>query len=276
MIVTLSCSDTNTTNELPLSKTEILNVSYGTDNEQKYDIYLPEGRNSNTTKVILLVHGGGWVEGDKNDMNAYATYLQENLPNHAIVNINYRLASIGNPPFPMQIDDIKSIIGQLAQKKEEYQVSNNYGFIGISTGAHLSLLYAYAHDTNKNVKMVCSIVGPTNFTDTSYTNATDPGYMALFNSIQQIMGINYEDNIEYYKSVSPYHQVNNTSPPTLLFYGGKDPLIPTSQGVEMQQKLESLGIQNEFTLYPDEGHVWDGENLLDIATKMVSFITAHL
>lgn len=277
MLFSLSCSNNdNTTNELPLSKTEIIDVSYGTNSEQKYDIYLPEERNSNTTKVILLIHGGGWIEGDKNDMNGYVTYLQSNLPDYAIVNINYRLASVGNSPFPMQIDDIKSIIAQLKQKKEEYQISSNLGLIGISAGAHLSLLYAYAHDNDENVKMVCSIVGPTNFTDPSYTNATGIGFIAIFNSIQQITSINYEDNIEYFESISPYHRVVNTSPPTQLFYGGVDPLIPTSQGVEMHKKLEDLSIINEFTLYPNEGHGWVGENLLDTATKISSFIVTHL
>jgi acetyl esterase/lipase len=277
MVFFVSCSNNdNTTNDLPLSKTEILDVSYGTNSEQKYDIYLPEGRNSNTTKVILLIHGGGWVEGDKNDMNGYVTYLQSNLPDYAIVNINYRLASISNSPFPMQIDDIKSIFTQLEEEKEEYQISNNFGLIGVSAGAHLSLLYAYAHNNDKNIKMVCSIVGPTNFTDPSYTNATDPGFMVLFSSFQQIIGINYEDNIEYFESISPFHRVNSSSPPTLLFYGGEDLLIPTSQGTGIHQKLEDLGITNEFTLYPNEGHGWVGENLFDTATKIASFIVIHL
>ncbi len=276
MIFSLSCSNNDNTNELPLSKIEIIDVPYGSSNEQKYDIYLPQGRNSNITKVILLIHGGGWVEGDKNDMNGYVTYLQSNLPDYAIVNINYRLASVGNSPFPMQIDDIKSVFTQLKQKKEEYQISSNFGLIGVSAGAHLSLLYSYAHNDDENIKMVCSIVGPTNFTDPSYTNATDLGFIALFSSFQQITGIIYEDNIEYFENISPYHRVNSTSIPTQLFYGGQDPLIPTSQGTEMHQKLEDLGVINEFTLYPNEGHGWVDENLLDTATKMTSFIVTHL
>ncbi len=274
LIFSFVCSNTNDTDALLVSKTEILDISYGTSDKQKYDIYLPEGRNSSTTKTLLLIHGGGWIGGDKNDMNSYVTYLQTNLPDYAIVNINYRLASIGNSPFPMQLDDIKSVFSQLKQMEEEYQISNNFGLIGISAGAHLSLLYSYTHDDD--IKMVCSIVGPTNFTDTSYTQATDPVFMGLFSSLQQITGVNYEDDIEYYKSISPYHRIQSFSPPTLLFYGGQDPLIPTSQGIEMQQKLENLGIANEFTLYPNEGHVWEGENLFDTATKLVFFIETHL
>ncbi|HYH14654.1 MAG TPA: hypothetical protein VD794_05530, partial [Flavisolibacter sp.] len=43
-----------------------LNVAYGTDSAQRMDIYLPAGRN-NTTKVLVLIHGGGWASGDKSE-----------------------------------------------------------------------------------------------------------------------------------------------------------------------------------------------------------------
>ena len=45
-------------------KTE-LNVGYGTDALQKIDVYLPANRTTTTTKVIILVHGGGWSQGIK-------------------------------------------------------------------------------------------------------------------------------------------------------------------------------------------------------------------
>ena len=275
LLINLSCSDATDTVLNTLEETSFLNESYGSDSDQKYDIYLPEGRSVTTTKVFILVHGGGWTQGDKNDMEGYVSHLQTSFPNYAIVNINYRLASIGNSPFPMQIDDIKTIINQLKQKSSEYQISTNYAFIGISAGAHLSLLYSYAHNDDNNVKMVCSIVGPTNFTDTSYTDTTNAGFTALFNSFQLITGVNYSGNIEYYKSISPYHRVNNSAPPTILFYGGLDPLIPTTQGISMREKLNELGVINEFTLYTNEGHLWVGENLLDTATKLDAFITSN-
>ncbi len=84
LIFSLACSNINEANDPLLSKTEILDVSYGISDIQKYDIYLPEGRNSGITKVLLLVHGGGWIGGYKNDMNGYVTYLLANLPEYAI------------------------------------------------------------------------------------------------------------------------------------------------------------------------------------------------
>ncbi len=270
----LSCNDENTI-DTPLEKAEFIDVTYGEHQQQKYDIYLPKERNAASTKVFVLIHGGGWIEGDKKDMTALATELQKSYPNYAVVNINYRLASINNSPFPMQIDDIKDVISHLKQKSEEYQISNQYALIGTSAGGHLSMLYAYAHDSKQEVDMVASIVGPTNFTDDAYINATGTGYQYIFALIQQITGINFKTDSDYFVDVSPFHVATSAAPPTILFYGGKDNLVPASQGIEMHAKLNQLGVTNEFTLYPNEGHGWEGESLFDTITRLRAFINTH-
>jgi acetyl esterase/lipase len=98
-------------------------------------------------------------------MNVIKDLIRLDLPNLAIANINYRLANQSEKPYPMQIEDITSIINFLKENKAKFTISENIGFIGTSAGAHLSLLWSYAFDDNKKVNMVCSIVGPTNFTD---------------------------------------------------------------------------------------------------------------
>ena len=233
-----SCSSDNdeTADNMPLAASEILNVSYGSNGDQKYDIYLPEGRTDEMTKVFILVHGGSWVGGDKADLNFMVDLLKVQFADYAIVNINYRLASVGNSPFPMQIDDIETIVSDLKSKSEEYQITDEYGFIGASAGAHLSMLYSYKYDDTSDVNMVCSIVGPTNFTDDAYVN--DPAFADFAAGVQLITGVNYSTNPEFYEDLSPYHIVTASAPPTILFYGDSDPLIPTSQGVDMNAKLE--------------------------------------
>ncbi|WP_117880583.1 alpha/beta hydrolase [Aureibaculum luteum] len=275
LLLFISCTDDTPNAEIELEKSEIIDVSYGDHEEQKYDIYLPKGRTTQATKVFILVHGGGWVEGDKKDMKDFIPELQQESPNYAIVNINYRLASQGNSPFPMQIDDIKAVIAQLKAKKDEYQIANNYAFIGTSAGAHLGMLYSYSYDTNKDVEMVCSIVGPTNFTDNAYVNPTELTYLFLALQIQTITGVSFEQNSQFYIANSPYHVVTEDAPPTLLFYGDEDPLIPSSQGIDMHAKLDELGVTNEFTLYSGEGHGWEGANLLDTTVKLRAFIQAN-
>ena len=269
-----SCSDNSYNaddpqDQMPLEFRQELNVSYGSDSDQVFDIYLPEGRTLDT-KVMVLVHGGGWTSGDKADMNYLRDIILQDLPDVAIVNINYRLADETNQPYPMQINDITTIINMLKANQSDYVISDDFGFVGVSAGAHLSMLWSYAFDTNSDSKMVASIVGPTNFTDPAYLENENP----LLQEILDTFGL--DTSIPFLEEVSPYHQVTNDAPPTILFYGGQDPLIPTSQGVDMEAKLATLGVTHQFTLYPNAGHGWIGIELLDTWTKLKAFTQTHL
>ena len=248
---------------------EALNVSYGNDAKQTFDIYLPANRTEDT-KIMVLVHGGGWSGGDKSEMNAFRDFVKQELPNLAIVNMNYRLADDNNSPYPMQINDITSVINYLKENRENYTIDDDFGFVGVSAGGHLSLLWSYAFDTDNDVKMVCSVVGPTNFTDSAYLNNTDPALQELID----LFGI--DPTTEFLEEVSPLHRVTASAPPTILFYGGQDPLIPTTQGTAMRDKLEMLGVTHQFTLYPNAGHGWVGLDLLDTGIKLKAFTQTHL
>lgn len=278
VVVALSCTkdDSNNSNGGndnptldPSQQYQELNISYGTDNDQVFDLYLPANRTSDT-KVIILVHGGGWSGGDKVDMNDFRDIIKQDLPNYAIANMNYRLADADNNPYPMQINDITAVVNYLKNIDDDYVFSDDYGFVGVSAGAHLSLLWTYAFDTGNNAKMVCSVVGPTNFTDPAYLNNTDP-------AVQEIIDLyGIDPTTEFLEEVSPYHRATASAPPTILFYGGQDPLVPTTQGTDMRDKLNELGVTNEFTLYPDAGHGWVGLELLDTWTKLKAFTQTYL
>ena len=251
----------------PAVAEQLNEISYGSDEEQVYDLYLPENRDTET-KIIVLVHGGGYTSGDKSDMFAYQEFLKQEIPEVAVANMNYRLADSDNAPYPMQIDDLTEVVADLKDKRVEYQVSDDIGFVGISAGGHLSLLWSYAFDIDNQVNMVCSIVGPTNFLDDAYRNTDDPVLLEIKN--------NFNDDPDFLREVSPLFQATATSPPTILFYGGQDPLIPNSQGIDLDARLTELEVPHEFTFYEEEGHGWTGLNLFDTSEKLTSFIEEHL
>src|SRR6187402_970454 len=117
----------------------MLNVSYGTNTQQKMDVYLPATRTATTTKVMIMIHGGGWNTGDKADFNEYVDSLKKREPTFAIFNINYRLANIPDL-FPAQEQDVKAAIEFINSKRQEYRVSDKFALIGASAGAHLAML----------------------------------------------------------------------------------------------------------------------------------------
>ena len=259
-----SSSESPAINSNTTVASEQMNISYGSSTKQTYDLYLPANRNSETTKTLILIHGGSWTGGDKSDMNEILGMVKRNLPEYAVVNMNYRLSTTGNPAFPMQTDDIAAVIAKL--KTEDYKISNKLGLIGFSAGGQLSLLYSYAFNADNAIKMVASIVGPTNFTDTNYlTN----GENALFT---QILGATYANNPNLYTQNSPLFRATTTSPPTLLLYGNADFLVPITQGQDMQAKLVSLGVFSEFKLYNGGHGTWSYTDRLDAESRLVNFI----
>ncbi len=272
LFLTASCS--NTDENVPqvenLVAQTLLNVSYGSDAEQIADIYLPANRMSITTKTILVVHGGGWSGGDKADLSPIITTLQSQFPNRAIVNMNYRLGTTESPGFPKQIQDIEQLIAHL--KSSDYQIANQYALVGVSAGAHLSLLYSYKYDSNNEVKAVASIVGPTDFTDPNYN--TSP----LFNGgLSPLVGaFTYQNNPEIFIEVSPATHVNNQSPPTAMFMGDQDPLVPATQGPILKQKLDNVDVENELTIYNGGHGNWDEPSLINFQQKLIAFINTHL
>lgn len=267
-----SCSDDDSTEVAPVEASAQLDVSYGSNDMQKYDMYLPANRSAQSTKVLVLIHGGGWTEGDKEDMNGVVELMQEKHPNHAIVNTNYVLADATTPAFPNQFLDVDSVIDQLTQKSDELQILPEFGLIGISAGAHLSLMYDAVYDTDDQVKFVADIVGPTDFTDPFYTsNPTFPiSLAALVDENAYPAGSNYAEVI------SPVYQINTASSPAVLFYGNEDPLVPLTNGSSLDQAMTSSQISHGFTIYQGGHGNWSAPDLINVYDQIGDYINAYL
>lgn len=153
-IFLFSCKKEKVNNPPPASdaeKTE-LNVSYGTDAKHKMDMYLPAGRTTSGTKVIILIHGGGWSSSDKAELSVYVDTLKRRLPGYAIFNINYRLASGTTNLFPTQENDVNAAVGFIYAKRNEFVISDKFVLLGNSAGGHLSLLQAYKYTSPVKIK----------------------------------------------------------------------------------------------------------------------------
>ena len=246
------------------------NISYGSDGEQKMDIYLPKDRSATTTKVFVLIHGGCWSSGYNSGFSSVLNNLKNTYPDYAVINLNYRLGTVNNPGYPKQIEDIQKALSEI--QKTEYTVSNEYFFYGISAGAHLSLLYGYAFDPNHEVKGICNVVGPSEFADSAYTNSFTESYITPF-----LVGTEtINQNPALFDEVSPAKQVTANAPPTISFYGGADTFVPSSQLTLLHDQLDDFGVYNESTLYPTKTHTsWTQAEINDFTTKLGQFLETY-
>lgn len=229
-------------------------IPYGTHPLQIMDISIPEGPQDARYPVVLTLHGGEWVSGDKAAMGHYtATVLASDCIH---VNINYRLLNNGIPaeaetPYEEMLGDIEAAFDFLVQNADQYQVDTaKAGIAGYSSGGHLALLYAYTRtDASIPIKFVISEAGPANFLDPkTFTEDGDTwlheshnghGNLEVWPSMPKeyrlsligaITGTEYgePDWEEAWKKASPAYAVTPSSPKTYLFYGSHDSVVPIS------------------------------------------------
>ena len=256
-----------------LTEKTVLNVEYGTNPSQKMDIYLPPGRQTTTTKIIVMIHGGGWVIGDKSDFTEYVDTLKRRLTGYAIFNINYRLATGISNYFPTQENDVKAAIEFIYGKRNEYQISNKYILLGASAGSHLALLQSYKYSSPIKVKAVVDFFGPIDLVDMyNYPASASAPPSALV----AVIGATPTTNPALYQQSSPITFVNAQSPATIIFQGGADPLVSPSQSLALKNKLQSMGVVHQYFLYPTEKHGWTGAPLTDSFDKIVQFLSANV
>ncbi len=248
----------------------MLNVSYGNNAQQKMDVYLPATRSTATTKVIIMIHGGGWNSGDKTDFNEYVDSLKKREPSYAIFNINYRLA---NTPdiFPAQEMDIKAAVEFIYNKRQEYKISDKFVLIGGSAGGHLALLQGYKYSTPVKPKAIIDFFGPADLID-MYNNPPNPLVQPL---LVAVTGVIPTANTLYMQS-SPINFISSQSPPTMILHGGLDIVVAPSQSALLNTRLQTAGVIHQYFFYPTEGHGWVGANLTDSFNKIQAFLAANV
>lgn len=115
-------------------------ICYGAHPLQKLDVYRPKGE-AGRLPVIVNVHGGGWVYGDKELYQYYAMSLAQR--GFAVVNFSYRLAP--EDKFPAQIEDVKAVFDWVHTHADQYGMDAGKLFaVGDSAGANLLGLYCAA------------------------------------------------------------------------------------------------------------------------------------
>jgi acetyl esterase/lipase len=256
-----------------LSAQTLTDVSYGSDALQKMDVYLPAGRSTDTTKLIVMVHGGAWIEGDKSEFASFVPILQQRFPGYAIANINYRLATQVANPFPTQENDMKAAVNFLIEKSGTYHISQKIVLLGASAGAHMALLQAYKY-SSPQIKVVVDFFGPVDMN--GLYNFYPPGSFGQL-AFQTLLNGNPVSNASMYIQSSPISFVSAQSPPTIIFHGTTDDVVPITQSSALRDKLTSFGVKNQMISYPNVGHeVWSSAIMNDVFNKVEVFVKGYV
>ncbi len=114
-------------------------ISYGPHGKWNLlDVYRPKEAGDDLLPVIVSVHGGGWVYGDKDRYQYYCMDLARR--GFAVVNFSYRLAP--EDRFPAAVEDVNAVFWWLLDHAAEYHLDLDRLFtVGDSAGGQLSAQY---------------------------------------------------------------------------------------------------------------------------------------
>jgi acetyl esterase/lipase len=236
--------------DTPLVYEEKTDLTYGKNIAQKYDLYLPSTRNTRNP-VIVLLHPGAWRIGDKAQVNSLVKLMISKRLNCAIVNANYRLTSTTGITYTQQIEDINTLLIKIKNESKNLGISSNFFLVGISAGGHLAMLYANSPLGEKLAVGVAGVVPPVNLTSTEFRNGD------LKTDIVKLIGKTYTEAPEEYFKASPIFQLNQASPPMIVFFGGQDKSVPVEQSEICKKMMIVSRIRNEYYMYPNLSHDWN-------------------
>ncbi len=244
----------------------------------EFDAYLPAGATQKTPGVIVI-HGGGFIGGDKSGFAKIATQLAAD--GMAAFSINYRLDSATTVGFPMESQDVMAAISYIRAHAHKFNVdSTRLASFGSSAGATLAVYSAMqAQRTDPSAQVVADVgwsggydftVGPSGTIDPTqlqnaeyYIGCTDPTVPSCLATAT---------------AASAVSLVQAGDPPTLLAnstdYKLGCEIVNPAQAQEMTADLQKAGDTVQLDLNSECAHA-SGYANIELAPT-VTFLEAHL
>lgn len=233
-----------------------LDIIYGKTPEQelKLDVYrLKAGGDS--LPACILVHGGGWVKGDKEKFRPLAIALAER--GYVVANIEYRLGPVAR--YPAAVQDCSLAVRFVRANAARFGVDPaRIGAWGGSAGGHLVGMLAGApsqfltddlKDVSAAVQATCIMAGPTDLAGEklieSLRKAKEKSYE------YQWIGKLFDDAPDLYREASPITHFSKATGPVLFLTGDLDNPDRDSAGME---KLKTLGVATKQVILKDARH----------------------
>jgi acetyl esterase/lipase len=161
---------------LPPQNSEIV---YGDHPLQKFKLHLPANHNAQT-KVVILVHGGGWVMGynPNGEVTTFSGRYGWNLlsplleKGYACAVMKYRTACYNTVPeefsnntnfyLDRMMEDIDLVIDYLKMNATNLGIrEDHFQVVGESAGGHIVMMYGIRSDADPDLKSVVPMFGPT-------------------------------------------------------------------------------------------------------------------
>ncbi|MCF7567755.1 alpha/beta hydrolase [Sabulilitoribacter arenilitoris] len=206
------------------------------------DIYYPHKVEANKNyPAMIFFFGGGWIGGNKTQFTKHAEYFSKR--GMICFLADYRTKSKNKTTPYESLKDAKSVIRFIRKNAMRFHVDSTKVIAsGGSAGGHLAAATALIQDYNES-------------TDDLSIDCT-PNALVLFNPVidNGPGGYGYERIEDNYKKFSPIHNIKKGAPPTIIFLGTMDKLIPVVTAKYYKNVMNKVKSRCDLKLYEGEKH----------------------
>lgn len=241
----LSYIEDKTTNEIDASYKVLKDIPYGTDPEQKMDIYLSEDANSYGDKnyTIVFLHGGAYYLSDKAEEEKYIEpYLKKGLN---VINMNYRLKR----GIPIATSDLPNALNFLNKNNGKYDLNLDKIIVtGFSAGAQIATNIGLSTNDNsfpnkldKGIQIlgIINFSGPVDDLDIIEKIFVDFDYELFSLAGKALFPSEGYEKKEVLSIYEPITYFDSEDPPVFLWHGGNDDQIPPATFEKFTSKLRN-------------------------------------
>jgi acetyl esterase/lipase len=295
-LLCIQCKKSNTPDVVPeiiperITQFDIAYATTGT--AQKLDIYLPAAKAP--YPVVILIHGGGWVIGDKQEYKTSTKTEALLKRGYAVVAVNYRLS--GAAKFPAQIMDVKAAIRWVRANAATYKLNaDKIGAWGTSAGGHLTALLATSGSVtaledltmgnaahSSTIQAAVDWFGPTDFLQMdaqSVAQGCGAGNHNLTNSPESmLMGYAIQTQPALVQLANPITYISSNDPAMYIAHGMSDCTVPRAQGQILYDALTAVkGTADvKLNLLSASGHGTGQFENNDFNNLMIDFLDKYL
>jgi acetyl esterase/lipase len=226
------------------------------------DLLVPES--DRPVPVVLMIHGGGWISGDRTMVHDEARWLAPQ--GFACACVDYRLAPLH--PYPAAVEDVRSAIRFLRGAAPEYGLdAGRVAALGHSAGGHLALTAALTGAQEERADAAIAMC--------PITDLTDPRAQHLaiaWSFLEQFMGGAFEQQPERWREASPIAHASDGASPVLLVHGENDDVVPVAQSRALAQALRKAGRDVTLLELLGEMHAFSMPAWLRIRDAYLAFL----
>lgn len=226
-------------------------ICYGEAGGEKLllDAHVPAGEGK--FPVVIIVHGGGWMNWDKESPTDIVPVFAPVATNFTWFTIDYRLAPTNR--WPACFEDVLTAIRWVKAHAAEYKGDpERIALLGYSAGGHLVTFAGVQTNADTRVQAVAAFAPPTDLVaDNERRGGLTPSMVALFN----FSSTNITDDARaVLKQNSPLTYVQPGLPPFLILNGSADKTVPVGQSENFVKALKVAGVDATLVTIPGGQH----------------------